>query len=226
MVDRPPVRLLSRLPEGNANGLDLEVARLVDRDGPAEPEGYALIRYVSPKIDVNRETGVDTAVIRIVEIEPLVAGRMPTAYDHAGEALQAIRGDRTGTQRIPEDDPAGYARLVELRRQLEAYRVREDITVTTLGAKVIDTIPGAEAGWRDDPRIIDEFLRHVDELDEDALDHAGELGEPVENQSLERAGEDGPDDDVPAETDDPGRGGAPVRGLSSVPAATFTGAGQ
>lgn len=218
MTDRPPVRMLARLPEGNLNGFALEVDRLVDRDGPAEPEGYALVRYVSPKLDVNRETGVTTAVIRITEIEPLIGGAVPTDYAHAGEALQAIRGDRTGEQRIPEDDAAGYARLVELRRQLGAYANEHSMTATALGRDVLESIPGAAAGWRDDPQIIAEYLRLRDELDEDALTKAQE----------EAGGNDepAPDDSFGPGTVVTGASGAEYvvgERISPVPAATFTG---
>lgn len=166
---RPPIKWNgATLPKGNANGMTLEVERLVDLETHTEPEGYALIKYVCRKVVHDRAEGVDTAILTITAIEPLVHGKMPTEFEHAGEAIQALRGDRTGEMTLPEDDPQGYATLVELRRQMREWRDLNKWSESELAKDVLATIPAAE-GWLDRPQIMEEYLRHVDALDEDAL---------------------------------------------------------
>lgn len=158
MITRPPVKFAGALPEGNLNGLGAILpAVLDDEELPVFFVGTARLKDKVHQVD----TGVDWAVLRVVDIEVLPDGKLPAGYGTVAELIAERRGERTGHDPLDFDgaSAADYARLADLRRQLGAYAADQGMSEVTLGQDVIATIPGAGAGWRDSPQVITEYLQ-------------------------------------------------------------------
>jgi hypothetical protein len=164
MVDRPPVKLLSALPEGSLNGFGVALPAALDDDFDRL---YFIAEAVCPKTERNKETHIETAKLRICAVEVLVDGKMPD-FPTASEALHGLRSERIGVDALLLEGSADeeYEHLADLRRQLAEYAAEQGMSETALGKDVIDTVPGAGAGWRDSPQILEEYLRTKGAIDD------------------------------------------------------------
>ena len=160
MPDRPPVRMNARLPEGTQNGFGVLLPALLD--DPELPV-YFIAHAVRRKAEHDDETGLDGVLLRLVAVEVLTGGKIPDTARNAAELLHALRSERVGDNPLDFDGAtdADYAQLADLRAALAEWRDEQGMTDVTLGERVIATVPDAGAGWRDDARILGEFLRTV-----------------------------------------------------------------
>lgn len=152
-IARPPVRLAGGLPDGNLTNLGAHAADLLS-DAPAEL--YALVRLTRQQlIHQDDQDGAEIAVLKVRALEVL------PDQAAARQQLTETRAERTGDNPIDFDaaSDADYAKLADLRGHLAAYAAEEGLTDTSLGEEVLATVPAAGAGWRDQPLILEEFLR-------------------------------------------------------------------
>jgi hypothetical protein len=155
--DRPPVKFAGALPEGNLNGLGVILpAVLDDEELPVFFVGTARLRKKEHVVD----TGVDWAVLRIVDIEVLTDGKIPAGHDTVAGLIAERRGERTGHDPLDFDgaSDAEYAELADLRQRLADWQAEQGMSDVTLGEDVIATVPDAGVGWRDSPQIIRDYL--------------------------------------------------------------------
>lgn len=159
MPDRPPVRLNARLPEGHQNGLGVLLLPGGLLEDPELPV-YLLAHAVRRKAEHDDETGLDGVLLRLVSVEVLPGGKILDAGT-AAQLMHALRSERVGDNPLDFDSAsdADWAQLNNLRAALAEWRDEQGMTDVTLGQDVIATVPGAGAGWRDEPLVLAEYLR-------------------------------------------------------------------
>lgn len=158
MVDRPPVKLNARLPEGTLNGLGVILPDALDDDFDRL---YFLAEAICPKTEHDKESGLDSALLRISAIEVLPDGKIPLDLGTAAEVLHALRSERVGDNPIDFTgaSDADEAKLADLRGQLAEHAAVEGMGDAELAADVHATVPDAGPDWRADARILGEYLR-------------------------------------------------------------------
>lgn len=156
-IARPPVRLKGGFPDGNLCGIPDAVSKRFLSEDP-EP-AYALVRLSRRQLVHDDETEGDVAILGVSAIEVLddVTLQGPLA-----QALADLRADRTGDNQLDfEGAGADHARLSELRAKLADWAAEEGLSDAAVAERVLATVPGAGPGWKDDARILGEFLRTV-----------------------------------------------------------------
>lgn len=221
MVDRPPVKIGATLPEGTQNGLDVIVpVALKNADVPVFLVAHAEVVATTHKVD----TGVDWVTLRLVAVEAIPdGGKLDPDALTVSDVISLRRSARLS---MAELDFAGakaaeQAKLPALRDTLAEWRDGNGWTDDELAADVIDRIPGAaDTAWRQDPRLLREYLLTIGALDDEP---AGGLVEdaPASDGPLTP---DNPDaalvDAKQADAVDAWTEGYP-EGVQPVPAATF-----
>lgn len=209
-IARPPARLRGGLPDGTLTGLPASLVK--DLLGSDPEPFYALVKLGRRQLIHDDETDGDVAVLGVLALETLPDDAL-LPEENPAAALAALRSERIGDNPIDFDSASDhdYEKLEELRATLAEYQAERGMSDLTLGEDIIDTVPGAEAGWRDDARIIGEYLRVKGALPdpvvgEDEGDGRGPEADddPVPDDDADelaqrRAAASGTDDDADAE---------------------------